>query len=115
MKINYREKYVVSDDERTTVCILTVKNAYLMNFFINALNVIRNNAEKGGLPSKKFFVPTQIKGTVRCYETDTYDVKIGKKMAREKAYAKANAFSEKFEDYMRNTLYELSERFTVNK
>lgn len=115
MRFNVTEKYY-TDKNKTTVCILKIKNDYHFEWMGEFTRWVRRNSTKAGkkLPNK-FAFQKEIKGFARLCPEDKFDYKIGRKIAREKAYAKLDAYAKKFEKHFKEELAIIQDEFTMEE
>ena len=104
MKVTVTEVYYVNEEKQEIGCILKLKDPYEQDWiFNNLLNVFKYGCH-GNLSFQKQFgfepdlkFPTKFEAVAKCHPNDEWDVKIGKKIAREKAYAKLDVRTKDFE------------------
>ena len=101
MKVKVTEVYYVNEEKKEIGCILKLKDPYEQDWiFNNLLNVFKYGCH-GNLSFQKQFgfepdlkFPTKFEAVAKCHPNDEWDVKIGNKIAREKA-AETKAQKEK--------------------
>lgn len=104
MKVKVTEVYYVNEEKKEIGCILKLKDPYEQDWiFNNLLNVFKYGCH-GNLSFQKQFgfepdlkFPTKFEAVAKCHPNDEWNVKIGKKIAREKAYAKLDVRTKDFE------------------
>lgn len=108
MKLNVSEKYIQVKEKNMTICILTVseKDKERYKKILEAINQLEMYLPNGGTKKTEIRIPSTFKGTVTLKDGDTFDEKIGKKMAREAAYIKADDWFEKFYYKVLDSLYD---------
>jgi hypothetical protein len=117
MKFKVYEKYY-TDNKKTVTCVLDIKNAYQAIGIMQCLRFMKRECTPDGggkkLP-KNFQMNTTVKGIARLAEGDTFNYKVGAKIAREKAYKKLDQLANKVENVIVNDSKFVSENFKMTK
>lgn len=99
-KITVKEKYYhfTKDGKKKTKCVLELENMDKFEATLFGMNIIENNAFRGGKTFTKMRVPNKISATVTFKEDDEkdYDEIKGRDAARAAAYEKLNNWKADF-------------------
>lgn len=117
MTFKFREIYGVSEKTGMTKCELQMNDAWKARAIASFLrNVLRESNPKymtDPLPPA-LYVPTSFIAYAKCAEEDTFSRTVGRKVARDKAYAKYAKWAEKFIKTVRQYSKEISETMNIN-
>jgi len=106
MKFKFKEVYGISEKNGTVKCELRMTNNMSAQWIVDALRLIQREVcpmyYNKSLP-KAVYVPERFVGYAKLADGDTWNTSVGKKIAREKAYAKFKEWKDKYITYIKNT------------
>jgi len=117
MKFKFREVYGVSEKTGVTKCELQMVDAWKADAIASSLrSILRESNPKymnDPLPPV-LYVPAGFTAYAKCAGGDTFSRTVGRKVARDKAYAKYAKWAKKFTKTVREYSKEISETMNIN-
>ena len=116
MKFNFKEIYGASEKTGITKCEIRMTNHWYATAVAESLRMILRAANPKYInePLPKLVnIPESFVGYAKLAEGDTFDSKVGRKIAREKAYEKFRLWVKEYENYVKYTASEIGRTFTI--
>lgn len=117
MRLKVREDYFVNEKEGWVRCRLTIKDHMIFQFITDITTDLIRYSNKDWNRKRtghfKIYIPKEINGYARLCDGDVFDSKVGRKIARTKAYDKLDKFRYDFEERIKGNLLTAYNEFTI--